>query len=75
MELQGEYEVRNDTRINLLFKSTSFSFLNGLIKTTPKEFLNGGVKAHWVMRYVDKDLRILETNKGSVFVLTNVTQG
>lgn len=69
VELQGEFAAKGDTRINLLFKSTCFSFLGGLIRVPPKEFPNGGLKAHWVMKYVDDDMRVLETNKGSVFVL------
>lgn len=72
VELQGEYTAKGDSRINLLFKSTQFKFLGGLLTTPPKEFPNGGVKAHWVMGYVDDDLRVLETNKGSVFVLERV---
>lgn len=72
VELQGEYVAKGDARINLLFKSTSFSFLGGLLRTPPKEFPNGGVKAHWIMKYVDGDWRVLETNKGSTFVLVKV---
>ena len=69
VELQGEYAAKGDARINLVFKSTSFSFLGGLLRTPAKEFPNGGLKAHWVMKYVDQDVRVLETNKGSIFVL------
>lgn len=66
-ELSGEFHAAGEKRINLIFKEVKFSALGGLLTFT-RPFPDN-LKAHWIMRFVDDELRILDTNQGNVFVM------
>lgn len=63
-KLTADYEYEKDNKINVSF--TAIQFMLGPFKYQPKNFTGRG---HWILRYTDPHLRVLDTNADHVFVL------
>eukprot|EP00775_Hariotina_reticulata_P008861 gene8861-9040_t len=65
--LRGDYEVTQDDRVDLEFKSLALKI--GPWKAAEKIFDAGQMRGYWQVSYCDSDFRVFYSNKQNLFIL------
>ena len=70
--LRARCERRSDSKLAITFEELSVSLFG--VQVQSKQFEPGGkgTKGSWDLRYMDEDLRVLQTNAGNVLALEKV---